>query len=76
MVTQMSDKILVHVDDQPLELFRGMQAKHALISLDQSLCKAAAAGEIWLEDESGFRLGLEGALHDGARIYIRRKKMK
>ena len=76
MVKEMSEKILVHVDDQPLELFRGMQAKHALISLDQSLYKAAGAGEIWLEDERGFRLGLEGALHDGARIYIRRKKMK
>lgn len=76
MVTQMSEKILVHVDDQPVELFRGMQAKHALISVDQSLYKAAEAGEIWLEDENGFRLGLEGALHDGARICIRRKKMK
>ena len=76
MVKEMSEKILVHVDDQPLEMFRGMQGKHALISLDQSLYKAAEAGEIWLEDERGFRLGLEGALHDGARIYIRRKKMK
>jgi len=44
-----------------------------LISLDYSLYKSAEEGEILVEDENGFWLGLEGALYDSARIYTKVK---
>jgi len=46
-----------------------MKVKHALIAYDQSLYKAALAGEVRVEDENGFTVGLEGSLADGAKIF-------
>jgi hypothetical protein len=70
----MAEKIVVFVNDKPVEIFQGMQVKHALISLDYSLYKRAIDGEITVEDSSGFQVGLEGALHNGAKIYIRESR--
>jgi hypothetical protein len=48
-----------------------MQVRHALIAFDESLYAAACNGEIAVTDESGFNVGLEGSLHDGARLYTK-----
>ncbi len=50
-------------------LHRGMKVKHALIACDQSLYDAAGAGDLAVRDASGFNVGLEGSLRDGAKIY-------
>jgi len=63
------ENINVYVNDQKINLYRGMNVKHALTAYDQSLYKAALAGEIRIEDENGFTVGLEGSLGDGARIF-------
>jgi hypothetical protein len=63
------ENINVYVNDQKINLYRGMKVKHALTAYDQSLYKAALAGEIRIEDENGFTVGLEGSLADGARIF-------
>jgi len=63
------ENINVYVNDQKINLYRGMKVKHALTAYDQSLYKAVLAGEIRIEDENGFTVGLEGSLADGARIF-------
>ena len=69
----MEENIAVFVNGSPVTIYRGMQVKHALISYDQSLYEACSSGEMSVEDEHGFRVGLEGALHDGAKIYTRKQ---
>jgi len=66
---EMNENIDVYVNDQKIALYRGMKVKHALIAYDQSLYKAALAGEVRVEDENGFTVGLEGSLADGAKIF-------
>jgi hypothetical protein len=65
----MTEKITVFVDDRPVPLYRGMQVKHALIACDQTLYQRADRGELIVVDRNGFRLGLEGALQEGSRIF-------
>ena len=69
----MTEQITVFVDNRPIKIYRGMQVKHALIASDYSLYKAAGRGEIVVVDQNGFRLGLEGALQEGSRIFTRSK---
>jgi hypothetical protein len=63
------ENINVYVNGQKIDLYRGMKVKHALMAYDQSLYKAVLAGEVRVEDENGFFLGLEGHLADGAKIF-------
>jgi len=67
----MSERITVTVNGSPVEIFRGMKVKHALMAFNQDLYAAAAQGRILVEDSRGFRIGLEGALSDGSRIITR-----
>ncbi len=46
-----------------------MRVKHALMAYDESLYKASLAGEIRIEDENGFAVGLEGSLAEGSKIF-------
>ena len=66
---EVDEKIDVYVNGQKINLYRGMMVKHALIAYDQSLYKAALAGEVRVEDANGFTIGLEGGLADGAKIF-------
>ena len=60
----------VYVNDKSVELFPGMQVKHALIrsgdmaNLDHGL----KAYDAW-----GHELGLDGALVEGMKIYVKRE---
>lgn len=65
----MNENIAVYVNGQKVVVYRGMKVKHALIAYDQSLYGAALAGEVRVEDENGFTVGLEGCLAEGARIF-------
>ena len=67
----MDERITVVVNGQRVEVYRGMRVKHALIALDQELYAAASEGRIVVEDAQGFRVGLEGSLHEGARLRTR-----
>ena len=66
---EVNENIDVFVNDRKINIYRGMKVKHALITYDQSLYKAALAGKVRVEDENGFTLGLEGSLADGAKIF-------
>jgi hypothetical protein len=63
------DKISVILNDKEIRLHRGMKVKHALIALDQSLLASVEAGDLEVRDADGFAVGLEGGLHDGARLF-------
>ena len=58
----------IYVNDREVDLAPGMSVKHALIRLD--LLKEIKAGKK-VYDEAGHEIGLDGALSDGMRIYLR-----
>jgi hypothetical protein len=70
----MSEQITVFVDGKPVKLYRGMLVKHALIASDYGLYEAASSGEMLVMDDHGFKLGLEGALQEGSRIFTKPRK--
>jgi hypothetical protein len=67
----MNEHITVFVNDQPVKIYRGMHVKHALIACDYALYRAATAGEVLVEDACGFKVGLEGSLQEGSRIFTK-----
>ena len=58
----------VYVNDQPVDLFPGMQVKHALIRAGEiaTITRGLKAYDAW-----GHELGLDGALLEGMKIYVR-----
>lgn len=65
-----SERIRVFVNDRPVTLYRGLSVRHALVAAGERRCRAALAGEVPVRDGDGFAVGLEGALLDGARLYV------
>lgn len=63
-----TDRIIVRVNGNPVEIYRGLKVKHALIACDEELYRAAAKGDIFVRDGNGYLLDLEGALQDGSEI--------
>ena len=60
----------VYVNDKSVELFPGMQVKHALI---RSGAMANSAHGLKAYDAWGHELGLDGALVEGMKIYVKRE---
>ncbi len=61
------EKILVYVNDQPKELFFGMTVKHAL---GTQLTQRVRAHRAVVRDGAGNVADVDGALSDGARLYV------
>ena len=66
----MKERLRVSVNGKPVEVFRGMSVKHALIAYDETVYKAAAEGRAVVRDQRGFVIGLEGALLEGAVLFV------
>ncbi len=66
-----SERITVHVNGVPVEIYRGMRVRHALIALDYEYLKQAEEGRILIEDGNGFAVGLDGALHNGSKLFFK-----
>jgi hypothetical protein len=64
-------RIEVFVNGRKVSIYAGMQVQHALIACDPALYSAAREGLLRIEDENGFRTGLEGAVHHGSKIFTR-----
>ncbi len=60
----------VYVNDKSVELFPGMQVKHALIRSGEM---AHNAHGLKAYDAWGHELGLDGALVEGMKIYVKRE---
>jgi hypothetical protein len=58
----------VYVNDRQVHLFPGMTVKHALTQ--EGLLKKLECGKK-VYDEWGNELGLDGALSEGAKIFVR-----
>lgn len=58
----------VFVNGKPVDLLPGMKVRHALVS--SGLLRMISIGER-VYDEWGNELGLDGALTEGMRIYVR-----
>ena len=58
----------VYVNEKPVDLIPGMQVRHALISADKM--SAMEAG-LKVYDAWGHELGLNGALADGMKIFVK-----
>ena len=58
----------IYLDDRPVHLLPGMTAKHALVR--EGLLEALERGKK-VYDEWGNELGLDGALSEGAKIFVR-----
>ena len=71
---KIDSQITVFVNDKPVTIHRGMQVRHALISYDTSVYQACEQGDMRAEDEHGFRVGLEGALQEGSKIYTKKRE--
>jgi hypothetical protein len=58
----------VFVNQKPVDLVPGMKVKHALISAGQM---AAIEAGLKVYDAWGNELGLDGALADGLKIFVK-----
>jgi hypothetical protein len=58
----------VYVDEKPVDLAPGMQVKHALIRAGRL---AAIEAGLKVYDAWGHELGLDGALADGMKIFVK-----
>ncbi|RPI79269.1 MAG: hypothetical protein EHM45_03585 [Desulfobacteraceae bacterium] len=58
----------IYVNGREIDLAPGMSVKHALLALD--LLKEIQAGKK-VYDTAGHEVGLDGALSDESRIYVK-----
>lgn len=58
----------IYVNDRPVVLTHGMTVRHALIGAD-IMNKVDSSWRVY--DEWGNEVGLDGALSEGSRIYVR-----
>ena len=58
----------VYVNDKPVRLLPGMTVKHALVH--EGLVEELERGKK-VYDEWGHELGMDGALSEGAKIFVR-----
>lgn len=70
----MKEKIKVFINEEVIEIYQGMQVKHALIYYDYDLYQKCLKGEYIVVNQDGFEIGLEGALHENAKIYTKRRE--
>lgn len=66
----MSEQFTVYVNEKPVEIYRGMKVRHALISVDFGLYQDCLEGLAVVRDGDGFVVGLEGSLSEGARLKV------
>lgn len=64
-------RITFYVNDQAFTRWYGATVEHAVIAYDQQVLKDIRAGQAWVVDARGDRVGMGGTLHNGVRLYIR-----
>jgi hypothetical protein len=65
--SQRSEQITVFVNDKPKKLFFGMKVKHAIGARRAQKVRAHRA---IVRDADGNEVDVDGALYDGARLYL------
>lgn len=73
MSSDRSERITVRVNGAPVEIYRGMKVRHALIARDYDLLRKAEQGLIRVQDGNGYDVGLDGALQEGSQLFLKEK---
>jgi hypothetical protein len=66
----MKERFEVFVNERPVEVYQGMEVKHALMAYDYGAYKACTEGQAMVRDRNGFQVGLDGALAEGTQLFI------
>lgn len=61
--------MLIYVNDKPVDILQGMKVKHALIAA--SMLNEIKKRSRKVYDEWGNEVGLDGALAEGMKIYVK-----
>jgi hypothetical protein len=61
----------IFVNDKPIDLVSGMTVRHAL-TLTRKLKEMKGSKKVY--DEWGNEIGLDGALSDGMKIYVKNRE--
>ncbi len=70
----MKERFSVFVNGCAVAVHRGMKVKHALIAFGNQAYRDCAEGRATVRDENGFVVGLDGALHEGARYIVQTRE--
>jgi hypothetical protein len=65
------DRIKVHVNGKAVWISPAFSVRHALIAYDEDSLADVISGEAYVADARGNEVGLDGALFDGMRLYVR-----
>ena len=65
------DKIRVYVDGKPILIAKAFSVRHAILAHDEDALAEVISGEAYVADARGVEVDLDGALHDGMRLYVK-----
>ena len=66
----MSDAVLLFVNERPVRIAAGAQAREAVAALDPALAQRLSAGEAYLTDGRGIRLESDSPVFAGAILRV------
>lgn len=66
-----ADRIRVYVDGKPILIARAFTVRHAVLAHDEDALAEVISGEAYVADARGVEVGLDGALFDGMRLYLK-----
>lgn len=69
-----NDVITVYLDDRPVQVLRRMEVGDLCEELPEELREALAKGRAVVQDAQGNQVGSGGALAEGGRYFVVRKK--
>jgi hypothetical protein len=69
--TKTQDRIKVHVNGKAVWISPAFSVRHALLAYDEDSLADVTSGEAYVADARGNEVGLDGALFDGMRLYVR-----
>lgn len=65
------ERIKVFVNGKQLWISPAFSVRHALLAYDEDSLADVIAGEAYVADARGNEVGLDGALFDGMRLYVK-----
>jgi hypothetical protein len=66
----MNERCSVLINGKPVEVYRGMKVKHALIAYDHTVYELCREGRYIVRDREGFVVGMDGAIAEGALFSV------
>ncbi len=70
------ERIKVHVNGKAIWISRAFSVRHALLAYNEDSLADVTSGEAYVTDARGNEVGLDGALFDGMRLYVRGEELE